>query len=196
MKKCLILIFSAAVLYTAAFTVSAASLSDSAVDVSSGDIVSVSIGDALIEPYASYSTYYGSIGTTYVEYMRGYLSKLAPTDHYVAARVGQYDYLFAYGEDLTFNGSSFSGAVNVARWNTYDGGYFSHSYDGSFYLSAGSYLVYTDLSNEYPSLASSSDFTLRQILMLFTIFCLVLTMHSMYQVRKVRYARKRGDIND
>lgn len=147
-----------------------------------------------VQPYAAYDTYYGSISSTYLEYMRGYLSKLPSSAHYVASRVGQYDYVFAFGEDLSYNGSTFSGAVQVIRWNTYNNGTFTYSFDSSFHLNPGSYLVYTDLSERYPSLATSSDFTLRQILILFTVFCLCLTIDHMYQVRKVRRISRKEDL--
>lgn len=146
---------------------------------------SVSSGDGIM-PYSSYDTYYGSISSTYLEYMRGYLSKLPPDAHYVGARVGQYDYLFAYGAGLAYNGSTFSGAATVVRWNTYNNGTMYQTYDSAFYLNPGSYLVYSDLSGKYPSLATSSDVTLRQILILFTIYSLCLTIDHMYQVRKIR----------
>lgn len=161
-------------------------------DVSS-DILSVlqDIRTAVeVQPYAAYDAYYGSISNTYLEYMRGYLSKLPPDAHYVGARTGQYDYVFAYGADLTYNGSSFSGAATVVRWNTYNNGSMYQTYDSAFYLNPGSYLVYSNLSDKYPSLATSSDMTLRQILILLTIACLCLTIDHMYQVRKVRRARK------
>lgn len=144
-----------------------------------------------VVPYSTYDTYYGSISTTYLEYMRGYLSKLSSSSHYVAARTGQYEYVFAYGEDLKYNGSSFSGSAMVARWNTYNNGAFSFSYDSNFVLRPGSFLVYTDLTEEYPSLLTSSDFTLRQILILFTIFCICLTVNSMYQVHWIRRTNRR-----
>ena len=160
-----------------------------AASVSSGDAALlsglVSSGDG-ITLYASYDSYYGSISSTYLEYMRGYLSKLPPDAHYVGARVGQYDYVFAYGADLVYDGSSFSGAVTVIRWNTYNNGTMYETYDPSFHLDPGSYLVYSDLSGRYPSIASSADVTLRQILILLTIFCLCLTVDHMYQVRKIR----------
>lgn len=159
--------------------------------VSGGDAAllpaSVSGGDPFdVVPYAAYDSYYGAISSTYLEYMRGYLSKLSPDAHYVGARVGQYDYVFAYGADLDYNGSSFSGAATVIRWNTYNNGTMYETYDPSFYLAPGAYLVYSDLSGKYPALASSSDMTLRQILILLTIFCLCLTIDHMYQVRKIR----------
>lgn len=147
-----------------------------------------------VVPMSSYSTYYGAIGSTYVDYMRGYLSKLDYDAHYVGARVGQYDYIFAYGSDLFYSSGVFSGSVTVVRWNTYNNGSFSVSYDNSFRLSAGSYLVYSDLSSEYPSLATSSDFTLRQILYSFTIFCIFMLVDHMYQVRKIRRLERKDRI--
>ncbi len=140
---------------------------------------------SLIEPLAHYDVYYGSIPSTYVEYMRGYLPKLKPKEHYVGARVGQYDYIFAFGEDLSFDGV-FDGRATVIKWNTYNSGTFSFVIDDNFYLDPHSYLVYSDLSVVYPSLASSGDFTLRQVLYLLVIGALVVTMIHMYQVRKIR----------
>lgn len=138
-------------------------------------------------PYASYDTYYGSIGTTYLEYMRGFLPKLGFRDHYVGARVSQYTYIFAYGENLSWTGSLFTGRdVMVITWNTQNNGSFSYGYQSAFNINPGSFLVYSDLTDFYPSLADSSAFSLRQILILFTIFCLSLTMIHMYNVRKVR----------
>lgn len=140
-----------------------------------------------VEPYANYDVYYGSIGSTYLEYMRGYLPKLHYRDHYVGARVSQYTYIFAYGEGLYWNGSFFVGFdVNVITWNTQNNGTFSHGIQSAFNLNPGSFLVYSDLTDFYPSLADSSAFTLRQLLILFTIFFLSLTMIHMYNVRKVR----------
>lgn len=145
------------------------------------------IDDELIEPYANYDTYYGSIGTTYLEYMRGYLPKLGFREHYVAARVSQYQYIFAYGEDLTFTGSLFTGHdICVVTWFTNNNGSFSFNVESSFNLSVGNYLVYSDLSDMYPTLADLSGFTLRQVLILAVIVSLVCTMSSMYQVRKIR----------
>ena len=174
-------------------TISGGDLTETVVIDESLPIGSVSGGDFYIPaPLSSYDSYYGSISGTYLEYMRGYLSKLSPTEHYIAARVSQYDYIFAYGEDLTWTGSGFSGAVKVAKWNTYNYGTFSVMYDSNFYLNPASALVYTDLTDTYPALATSSDFTLRQILILLVIFCLVLTMDHMYQVRKIRRIAKGG----
>lgn len=133
-----------------------------------------------IELYSNYNTYIGSISSTYVEYMRGYLSKLAPKEHYVGARVGQYDYIFAYGIDLQYD-SYFHGSCFVVKFNTYNSGSFSVFYDPNFNLYPGNQLVYSDLSDIYPSLAVSSDVSLRQILYLLTIAFLIMIIDHMYQ---------------
>lgn len=139
-----------------------------------------------IEPLSDYSTYYGAIGTTYLEYMRGFLPKLGFKDHYVAARTSQYDYIFAYG-DLEFTGTLFRGNnITVIRWNTYNTGTYYHGNESSFNLSTGGYMVYSDLSNFYPSLADTAGISSRQILILLTIMGLVWTIDHMYQVRKIR----------
>lgn len=139
-----------------------------------------------IDPLASYNTYYGSIGSTYLEYMRGFLPKLGFRDHYVCARISQYNYIFAYG-DLEFTGSLFRGYdINVVTFSTYNNGSYSYAVESSFNLNPSGYMVYSDLSDIYPSLADSGAFTSRQILMLLIIMGLVWTIDHMYQVRKIR----------
>lgn len=141
--------------------------------------------------FSSYDTYYGSIGTTYLEYMRGFLPKLRFNQHYVASRVSQYDYIFAYGRDLDFTGGVFTGTnITVVTWNTRNNGNYSVVVEDSFSLDPGSFLVYSDLSVIYPTLADLSGFTMRQILILFVVFCLCLTIDHMYQVRKIRRVGK------
>lgn len=140
-----------------------------------------------VSGYANYNTYYGSIGSTYLEYMRGFLPKLRFRQHYVASRTSQYNYIFAFGEDLAFTGSYFTGSdITVITWSTYQDGSYSVGYEPSFSLNPGSFLVYSDLSDIYPSLADTAGFTLRQILILLTTFILGVVIDHMYQVRKVR----------
>lgn len=140
-----------------------------------------------IDFFSDYDTYYGSIGTTYLEYMRGFLPKLRFNQHYVASRVSQYDYIFAYGRDLDFTGGVFSGTnITVVTWNTRNNGSYSVVVQDSFSLDPGSFLVYSDLSVIYPTLADLSGFTMRQVLILLSIFCLCLTIDHMYHVRKIR----------
>lgn len=140
-----------------------------------------------IDFFSSYDTYYGSIGSTYLEYMRGFLPKLRFDQHYVASRVSQYDYIFAYGRGLDFDGSVFTGTnITVVTWNTRNNGSYMVSVEDTFTLNPRSFLVYSDLSVIYPTLADLSGFTLRQVLILLSIFCLAITIDHMYQVRKIR----------
>lgn len=142
--------------------------------------------DDEIDPLASYNTYYGSISSTYLEYMRGFIPKLGFRDHYVAARTSQYNYIFAFG-NIEFTGSLFRGNnINVVTFNTYNNGSYSFNVESSFNLNPSGYMVYSDLSDMYPSLADSSSFTARQILFILIIMGLVWTIDHMYQVRKIR----------
>lgn len=139
------------------------------------------------EPYSDYDTYYGAIGTTYLEYMRGFLPKLGFREHYVAARVSQYSYIFAFGSSLEYTGRLFKGSdVRVVTFNTYNNGSYNVSTESSFNLDTNNYMVYTDLSKDYPALMDTSGFTSRQILILLTIMGLVWTIEHMYHVRKFR----------
>lgn len=141
--------------------------------------------------YSSYDTYYGAISSTYLEYMRGFLPKLGFKQHYVASRTGQYTYIFAYGEELSFNGSRFIGSdIQVITWNTSGSGSVYHNVEGSFSLNPGNFLVYTDLTGIYPTLTDLAGFTSRQLIIMFSIVFLVWTMDHMYNVRKIRRIKK------
>lgn len=145
-----------------------------------------------VMPLADYDTYYGSISTTYVEYMRGYLSKLEPDMHYVGARTGQYEYIFAFSDTLSYSNGLFSGSdVNVVTWNTQNYGYFNSTIQSSFSLDVGSYLVYTDLGFDYPALATSSDISLRQIVFIIAISISFYTFSSFMVRKSFRFRSKR-----
>lgn len=138
--------------------------SDSPFDVPSDRDDPLYSYDDFIMFFSNYDTYYGSIGTTYLEYMRGFLPKLSFNDHYVASRVSQYQYIFAYGSSLSWTGSLFTGSdVMVITLNTNNNGSYTSGVQSSFTLNPGSFMVYSDLSDVYPSLADSGDFSLRQI---------------------------------
>lgn len=140
--------------------------------------------------YDNYDAYYGSISSTYLEYFRGFLCKLLPNQHYVAARVSQYDYIFAYGENLSFDGV-FSGTdICVVTFNTYQNGSYSSSVESNFSLNPRSYLVYSDLSDIYPSLMTSSDISLRQVVIFIAIFVVFYTLTKMASSGGVKYLRR------
>lgn len=131
----------------------------------SGTAASISGNDLsyAVMPLADYETYYGTIGTTYLEYFRGYLGKMQPDEHYVAARTGQYQYIFAYGAGLAYDGTFYGDDVMVIRFNTQNNGTFEAGIETTFSLDPGSYMVYSDLSYRYPALETSGDVSLRQI---------------------------------
>lgn len=146
---------------------------------------------SVIMPLADYDTYYGSISSTYLEYMRGYLSKLSPDEHYVGARVSQNEYIFAFG-DLEYNNKNFSGQnIRVITWNTQNNGTFNSSIQSSFSLDSGSYLVYTDLGFDYPALASSSDISLRQIVYFISILVTFYITGQFFVRKAIRVRSKR-----
>lgn len=156
-------------------------------DLSSSEISQI-VADG-IDLYSSYDTYYGSIGTTYIEYFRGYLSRLGFSDHYVCSRVSQYDYIFAYG-DLVYSGGIFSGTdIDVVTFNTYNNGSFSFDSQSSFSLNPHSYLVYTDIVSPYPSLATSSDVSLRQVVFFIGI---LITFYTLTQFLRTGVVRSRS----
>ena len=142
--------------------------------------------------YSDYNVYNGAISSTYLEYMRGYLPKLDWDEHYVAARVSRYDYIFAYSADLTYNGVFTGSDVVVVKFNTsQDYAAFSVTVEPSFSLSVGSNLVYTDLSHQFPMLASSSDFSLRQIVVFLAISITVWTVGTFLRRTPVASRRRR-----
>lgn len=147
------------------------------------DTVSGNDIEYAVMPLADYDTYYGTISTTYVEYFRGYLSKLESGEHYVAARTGQYEYIFAYGADLSYDGSFAGSDVYVVTINTQNSGSFSGGIQTTFSLNPGSYMVYSDLSAEYPALATSSDFSLRQIVYVIGIVIAFFTIDGFFRFK-------------
>lgn len=113
--------------------------------------------------YSAYQGYGGSIGSSYLEFFRGYLTRLKPSDHYVLFRESQYVYTLAMG-NLSYDGY-FHGDVTLYKYNSYDYGSLSVSHDYNFSLTVGSGMVYTDLSDsQFPALATFDAFTSRQIL--------------------------------
>lgn len=116
--------------------------------------------------YSSYDAYGGTISTSILEFFRGYLSDLSYSDNYVLSRVGQYDYIFAYGS-LNYSSGVFSGSVRIVKYNTYNNGTVTLSSDNNFRLNYTSGMLYTSLRDSgFPQLSTSSDFSLRQL-----VFC-------------------------
>lgn len=102
--------------------------------------------------FSNYIPYDGTISTTYVTYYKGIASKLGFRQHYVLWRASQYQYKFAYGDNLVWDGSRFTGDVSVITYDTYNSNGLSYSIDSTFVLNPGSYMVYSDLTDRYPQL--------------------------------------------
>ena len=102
--------------------------------------------------FSNYIPYDGTISTTYVTYYKGIASKLGFRQHYVLWRASQYQYKFAYGDNLVWDGSRFTGDVSVITYDTYNSNGLSYSADSAFVLNPGAYMVYSDLTDRYPQL--------------------------------------------
>lgn len=121
--------------------------------VTGGELSEVFLAD--IEPLADISPGYG-VGTTYLSIFQGIAQKLPYGVHYVYYRESQYEYCLAYSRDLSLAGSRFTApTVTVVTYRSISGSGTQPTYlvaqQSAFSLSAGSYLVWSDLG-DYPSL--------------------------------------------
>lgn len=134
-------------------TASDATRSDAVRSVSSSDSDEAG-DDAGIVLLSAYSPYDYGLSSSVLAYFDDYVGRLG-AEHYVLFRSDQYGYRLVYGSDLSLTGSEFAGTD--CSYVTYD----SHDYtwqsgsEGDFSLSAGDYLVYSDLG-DYPVLAAES----------------------------------------
>lgn len=160
-------------------------------DSSFGDFSGEDSVDYGVSSLNNYDVYYGAIGTQYLEFFRGYLPRLGSNDDYVCARVDQYNYIMAYG-NIDYAENLFTGTdVTVVTFNTYQNGSFSLSVQSSFSLRPNGQLVYTSLSSPYPSLASSSDFSLRQLVYFAGFVLLFYTFTQLLSSRRIRSRSRR-----
>ena len=142
--------------------------------------------------YNNYDVYDGSISSTYLEFMRGFLPKLDWDEHYVAARVSRYDYIFAFSNSLTYDGVFTGSNVVVVKWNTsQDYASYTVTVEPTFTLSVNSNLVYSDLTHQFPSLADSSAVSLRQIVVFLAISVTVWTVGTFLRRTPVASRRRR-----
>ena len=148
--------------------------------------------DYNVDLYNNYDVYYGSISSTYLEFMRGFLPKLDWDEHYVAARVSRYDYIFAFSNSLTYDGVFTGSNVVVVKWNTsQDYAAYTVTVEPSFSLAVNSNLVYSDLTHQFPSLADSSAVSLRQIVVFLAISVTVWTVGTFLRRTPVASRRRR-----
>ncbi|MBC6676763.1 MAG: hypothetical protein H9L35_11260 [Acinetobacter sp.] len=145
-----------------------------------------------IDLYNNYDVYDGSISSTYLEFMRGFLPKLDWDEHYVAARVSRYDYIFAFSNSLTYDGVFTGSNVVVVKWNTsQDYAAYTVTVEPTFTLAVNSNLVYSDLTHQFPSLADSSAVSLRQIVVFLAISVTVWTVGTFLRRTPVASRRRR-----
>lgn len=98
---------------------------------------------------SSYTGYEGSISSTYSEYFKGVLYKENPK-HYVICRTGQYQYLMAYGDNLSYSNGTFSGSVKtiIINTNTYNANFtITYGTDSNFIFSVNNNMIYSDLGS-------------------------------------------------
>lgn len=105
------------------------------------------------DPYDS-----GSISSTVVNYMSDVVPKLGNV-HYVLFRSGQYTYRLYYSRDLEYLGGGYFEAPDT-EFIEYDSRYYTwqEGTESNFSLSAGNYLIYSDLGG-YPMLSSGDTST-------------------------------------
>lgn len=106
--------------------------------------------------------YHGSYNSTIVSIWNGLLNNNVGKD-YVAWRSSQYDYYIFFGEDFSYSGNRFSGSGSYYYLNTYSNGYnYSHGTD-SFSIDASSGYLYTNVSEDFPSLDNDRGLIYEQI---------------------------------
>lgn len=109
-----------------------------------------------IEVYVLNDSYSGTISETYLDYFTGIVDKLGINDHYVIWRSGQYEYIMAYGSDLSLDGYYFSGNdLWITKIWRESGSYSSdwyctHTID-SINVDCTDLFAYTDLGNVFPT---------------------------------------------
>lgn len=137
-----------------------------------------------IQVMSSYSGVYdGSISTSVLTYFRGMTEKLPSSSHYVLFRQSQYIYRLVYGENLVCNGNRFTGTDMM--YITYDTRDYvlSSGSEGTFSLSAGSYIVYSDIGDIYPVLVEGvKNYEFKALLFLCTMYLLFVIVRSFFNV--------------
>lgn len=131
---------------------------------------------------SNYQPYDSSMSTSVIAYYDDVLPKLGNV-HYVLFRSGQYDYRLVYGKDLEYSNGYFS--ADSVQYVAYSTRYYtwSQGMERSFGLSAGNYLVYSDLG-DYPMLHSESIYQWLLIL-LGAVYLLFIIYRAMFSPRRV-----------
>lgn len=123
-------------------------------------LVEEAVEQTNLEVYSVTGSYYGTISDTYLNYFEGIVEKLLPNEHYVVWRSGNYAYTMVYGENVTLEGSVFSGngtAVDIYRASdSYSSDWYVSTSSQSFDLDASLLFCYSDLGM-YPTLERGFD---------------------------------------
>lgn len=153
----------------------------------------VSGNEYIIVPYSDYDGYDGVISDAYLQYFRGLCAKLSPSSHYVCARTGQYTYIFASGNALTYD-RVFSGTdITVTTINTRYDLSISTATESTFTFDPSGYMCYSDLSDVYPALTTVGDLSLRQIVFVIAIAISFYTVTSFLKGGR-RWVRRRKHV--
>lgn len=117
-------------------------------------VIEEEIEEEPIEAYSLTGSYNGTISDQYLDYFEGIVEKLKPSEHYVIYRAGQYAYNLCYGEEITLEGTYFSGDCEVVSIYRDDGNYnnmwYVDKFEDTLALSATDIFAYSDLGM-YPT---------------------------------------------
>ncbi|MGL6220110.1 MAG: hypothetical protein ACRC36_18855 [Lacrimispora sphenoides] len=140
-----------------------------------------------ISPFSSYSAPYdGSISTSVLTYFQGMVEKLPTDSHYVLFRQSIYGYRLVYGSDLRLTGSNFSGTG--LSYVTYDTSTYrlQSGSEGNFSLSAGTYLVYSDLGSVYPVLVTGvRNYEFKALFFLCALYLLFMVYRAFFSPTRI-----------
>lgn len=129
-----------------------------------------------------YSAYDGSFSNTYVEYFRGFASKLPPSCHYLCFRDGQYSYVFYCSAGLSKSGNIVSGTAGYYRLNVYNGYRLTSGVaDVNEDITQGMY--YSDFDG-CPSLMGGEYYVQVTTLFLLCVIFVFVLLHVMYRFAK------------
>ncbi len=140
-----------------------------------------------ISPMSSYSSPYdGSISTSVLTYFQGIVEKLPPDAHYVLFRQSIYGYRLVYGTDLRLTGTNFNGTG--LSYVTYDTSTYrlQSGSEGTFSLSAGTYLVYSDLGSVYPVLVTGvRNYEFKALFFLCVLYLLFMVYRAFFSPTRI-----------
>lgn len=136
------------------------------------------------EPASTYvltgDAYAGTIGTTQLEYFKGYVDDLPYNMDYLLYRPSNTSYLLFYGEDLEETGGVFTGTGSFIRLYTNNGTYVERGSE-TLRVDVGTAPVYSSIAG-YPDLITGGT-GLESATLLFTaaFACLYIVLRDMFK---------------